>query len=207
MKTPITPGAVLVAVAASTAHAQMPQMGGAMKHIMVHWDGSVLTGHVDTTVPTPDLKNYGETYMGNAAALNGTWYNAQYGWIKDGAWSPPSESLLWLERVSASPGLMVLKGGRMSTMASHTFEPIFGTSGSPSRLAWDGTMLHNWYSTPAPGSTYESTYRIYFGDSTGTPLGGYDAAEVTLTWNAVPAPSVGAAFALSGLLTLRRRRA
>ncbi len=207
MRTQVLCAAALAAAFASAAPAQMPQMGGSMKHIMVMRMESMIEAHLDTSVATPELKNYGAMYMGNASVLNGTWYNAQYGWMKDGAWAPPTDSFVWLEQLSATPGLMAFKGGRMSDMASHTFEPIFGTAGSSARLRWDGTMLHNWYAVSSPGGTYEAAYRVYFGDAAGAPLPGYDAAGVTLTWNSVPAPGPSATLAVGGLLALRRRRA
>jgi hypothetical protein len=134
---------------------------------------------VDGSIPTPELRNYGETYMGNASVLNGTMYNAQYGWMVEGFWSPPPGSSIWIEQTSATAGLMAYSGGTM--MNQGTFAPIFGTAGSSPRIMWDGRMLHNWYAVTSPGR-YSATYRIYFGDGNGVATPGYDAGEVVLRW-------------------------
>lgn len=196
-------GVVVVGVSACSALAQMPQMGGPMAHIMVHLHGTNLEGHVDTSVPTPVLQVYPQSYGGNASVLNGMMYNAQYGWMVEGFWAPPAGSMLWIEQISATPGLLSYSGGTM--MSQGLFAPIFGTAGSSSRIQWSGTMLHNWYAAATPGE-YSATYRIYFGDSGGAAIGGYGADQVTLNWTAVPTPGAAAVLSLGGLLATRRRR-
>jgi hypothetical protein len=198
--------ALIVPFAMGTvAWAQMPQMGGDMKHIAVHLHQNMLEGHVDPGVPTPVLQNYGESYMPPADVLNGTSYNAQYGWMVEGFWSPPVGSLLWIEQLNATPGLSAYLGGMMGDMGTHTFAPIFGTDGSSSRIAWDGMMLHNWYAVTVPGD-YSATYRLYFGDTNGVPTPGYGPSEVTLNWTTVPEPASVVGLALLGVATAFRRR-
>ncbi|MCE2923941.1 MAG: hypothetical protein LW822_00530 [Phycisphaeraceae bacterium] len=195
---------VLVTFAGS-ALAQTPRMGGPMKHIMVTLTGGTsLEAMADPSVPTPVMQNYGHTYTGNASVLNGTMYNAQYGWMVEGFWAPPSGSLLWIEQFSATPGLLAYSGGTM--MNQGTFSPIFGTDGSSPRIQWSGTMLHNWYAANTPGD-YTAIYRVYFGDANGVATPGSTAGEVTLNWTAVPAPGAAAVLGLGGLLAARRRRA
>jgi hypothetical protein len=193
---------VLSITISSTAFAgmNMPVFGGPMKHIGVHLHGNALEAHVDHSVSTPLLQNYGETYMGNASVLNGTMYNAQYGWMVEGFWSPPVGASLWIEQIDATPGLQAYSGGTM--MNPGTFAPIFGTAGSASAIQWSGSMLHNWYAVTAPG-TYSATYRIFFADAFGVELSNYESDEVTLTWTAVPTPS---ALSCLALLALGRRR-
>lgn len=173
--------AVSVAALSGPASGDTPQMGGPMKHISVGYDdfGMTLTAHVDENVPTPVLQNYGGTYLAPADVLNGTWYNAQYGWVVEGFWAPPGSSQLWIEQLSATDGLNVYSGGTMMNMG--TFAPICGTDGSGPAFTWSGTMLHNWYAVTR-GGAFEATYRVYFGDEAGVPLEGYGAAEVTLNW-------------------------
>ncbi|KAA0217495.1 MAG: hypothetical protein DYG94_00195 [Leptolyngbya sp. PLA3] len=173
--------AVSLASSAGLVGADTPRMGGPMKHIMVTYDDMMQTlmAHVDDSVPTPELKNYGETYDAPADVLNGTWYNAQYGWMIEGFWAPPGSSQLWIEQVSATPGLAVYSGGTMMHMG--TFTPICGTDGSRPAFTWSGSMLHNWYAVTR-GGPFSATYRVYFGDVNGVPLEGYGAGEVTLNW-------------------------
>ena len=173
----------LALVAATPALAQStPHMGGPMKHMLVSFvDDDHLEIHVDQNVPRPELQDYDETYDGAAAVLNDTYYNAQYGWLVDGFWTPPQDSLLWIQEIKATPGLLTYSGGNM--MAPHTFDPIFGTDDSPMSIQWDGAMLHNWYAATERGN-YMAVYHLYFGDEEGNPTPGYDPAEVTLTWTA-----------------------
>lgn len=186
------------------AAAQMPQMGGPMKHAMVQFDGvTTLSAHVDMNVPTPIMVDYGDTYMGNFAVLTGKLYNAQYGWIPDGTWAPPAGSSLWIEQLTATPGLEVYRGGMMNNMGAHSVAPIFGTAGSSPRIAWNGTMLHNWYAATMPGD-YSATYRLYFGDANGDATPGYTPAEVTFHWTAVPEPAA-ATLLVVALAAWRRR--
>ncbi len=162
----------LLAAAASSALAQSPKMGGPMEHIMVSLSGTHLDAMTMAMVP-PLLKNYGETYTGPASILTGTFYNAQYGWMVEGFWSPPAGSFLWIECLSATPGLRAY--------APTTFAPIFGTAESSMRIRWSGVMLHNWYAADGAG-LYSADYRIYFGDDAGNPTPGYQPGEVTLRW-------------------------
>jgi len=180
-------GVLGVLVLAGAAIAHEPQMGGEMEHIMMHLHGSMLHAHVHNAGPLV-LQNYHEAYKGEASVLDGQWYNSQYGWMVEGFWAPPSGSVIWIEQVSATPGLHVYSGGTMMNMRS--FAPIFGTGGSSPRIQWDGLMLHNWYAATEPG-TYSATYSIYFGDANGMPTPGYMPAQATLSWELAPPPCSG----------------
>ncbi len=188
------------------ALADMPQMGGPMKHIRVMFDESsaAIHLHVDDSISTPILDNAGGPYAGNAGALDGLMHNAQYGWMVEGFWAPPAGSNLWIEQTSATPGLLAFQGGMMSMMGSHTFAPIFGTDGSDSTLMWNGLMLHNWYAASAAGD-YTAAYNVYFGDSSGVPTPGFTPGSVTLHWTALPAPGSLALLGLTALGARRRR--
>jgi hypothetical protein len=196
-----------LALVSTVASADMPQMGGPMKHVgvMFHEEHNHFQLHVDDSVPTPILANGGGTYMGAASALDGLLHNAQYGWMVEGFWTPPAGSSIWIEQISATPGLMAFRGGMMSMMGAHTFAPIFGTDGSDTKLMWNGMMMHNWYAAATPGD-YAAEYRVYFGDSAGVPTPGYDPATVVLEWTAIPSPSSLALIGLGALAATRRRR-
>lgn len=161
------------------APALAQNMGGPMKHVMVSRVGDALMVHVDPDVDTPALRNYNETYDGDASVLDGAWYNAQYGWMAEGVWQPPAGATIWIEQIVGDHDLLAY--------ARHTFAPIFGTAGSPPRIAWNGAMMHNWYATTIPGD-YHATYRVYFGDAHGQPLAGYTPGEVTLAWTSDVCP-------------------
>lgn len=172
-------------VLAGNAGASNPTLGGPMKHLMVSFDGADLHVMVDHHVGTPIMRDYGETYSGAASALNGLMYNAQYGWMVEGFWSPPANASIWIEQTDATAGLLAYSGGTM--MNQGTFSPIFSTDGSSPRIQWSGSMLHNWYATPTTGA-HTATYVVYFGDQSGTPIPGYGYAEVTIDWVAVAPP-------------------
>lgn len=173
-------GAIALAVTL-TAAAMMPPLGGPMNHIAINID----TGTVEFTVQNPSamrLENYLETYNGNFATLDGTYFNGQFGWVRDGFWSLDAGEQVWIEVLDQTPGLSTYLGGPMFDMPNWSLDPIFGTDGSGPRIAWDQLMLHNWYAADEPG-TYEATYRVYVGDAAGEPVAGYTPGDVTLRWD------------------------
>lgn len=172
---------VLTAAATLAATCNAQHMGGPMKHVMIGLDGNSLTAMIDPNVPTPVLQRYwDEQYEGNASVLNDTWYNAQYGWMIEGAWQPPQGAQLWIEQLDASPNLLAYL--RMA------FDPIFGTDGSSPRILWDGTMMHNWYASAIHEPAF-ATYLVYLGDDSGEPINGYDGVQVDFVWNIEPCPA------------------
>lgn len=183
------------------AHAQTPQLGGPMEHVMVHLHGTMLHAHAHASGLV--MQNHGQTYAGAAGVLNGTHYNAQYGWMIEGFWSPPAGAHLWIEQTAATEGLLAYRGGNM--MNPGDFQPIFGADGSDTRILWDGSMLHNWYAASDPG-LYTATYSVYFGDAAGVPLDGYQAGAVELSWVVVPAPGTAGLLAACALAGARRER-
>ena len=172
------PLAAMLALAAP-ARAADPQLGGEMKHIFISFDGSSLSAEIDDAVPVPFLTLATAAYAGAASVLNGTHYNAQYGWLVDGFWAPPAGSHLRIEQISAPAALRCYSGGSMAGVPS--FTPIFGTAGSPQSIRWNGQMLHNWYAADTALNA-RASYRVFFSDSAGNPLAGYGQAEVTLTF-------------------------
>ncbi len=165
---------LLALATAAPALAQTPKMGGPMKHIAVQLHGNQLECHVDPLVPMPRLQSYAETYSGAAAVLNGTFYNAQYGWMIEGVWSAPPGASLWIECLTHSP--------TFEAYLAKTFVPIFGTQASHASILWNGTMLHNWYTTTQPNGLFTASYRIYFGDANAVPLPDFLPGEVVLEW-------------------------
>lgn len=165
---------VMASCLSCMASAQSPHMGGPMVHLVVDFDGQTLSITPESTGPLVLHRYEGERYRGGAAVLDGTAYNAQYGWLVGGFWFPPGGSAVWIGRIESTPGLAVYAQG--------TFAPIHGTDGSPDASTWNGVMLHNWYAAESPGP-YEALYRVWFGDPvTGEPLEGFAPAEVLLQW-------------------------
>lgn len=177
--------AVLLAVSVCTAFvaAAVPQLGGPMRHLLVSQVGNDLVICYETSPfsgqcgDAPDpllLQDYGETYNPPADVLNGTYYNAQYGWLPNGYFNPPPNSAVYIELLSQTPGLSHFDAG--------TFSPIFTTGGSSTIWKWDGSMTHHWTAVNTCGD-YEAIFRVYFGDAvTGVPIPGYGDDEILLMW-------------------------
>ncbi|MBO6738628.1 MAG: PEP-CTERM sorting domain-containing protein [Phycisphaerales bacterium] len=178
-----------------------------MEHIMVTMNGTAIEAHANTSADNPILlqRFAGESYDGNAAALDDMYYSDQYGWILDGIVDPGAGNSIWIELVSQTGGLETYEGGRRMMIADQTFDPIFGTDSSALDWQWSGMMTHNWYATADLGD-YVATYSIYVGDSAGNVVDGFIAGEVTLNFRAVPAPGSLALLGLGTLSATRRKR-
>jgi hypothetical protein len=174
----------------------VPQMGGGqvgqgaapMKHADITFDGQNLNVQVDPTVDTPLLRALKEPYEFDPelawSVLGTKAYNFQYGWNPGGFITLPAGSWIWIEQLEATPGLEVYQ----RPPATPSYAPIFGTAGSSLRWRWNGSMTHNVYAVQDPTlELYEAAYRVYIADdTTGEPLLGYGAAEVTFRFAATP---------------------
>ncbi|MCB9851356.1 MAG: hypothetical protein H6817_11705 [Phycisphaerales bacterium] len=153
-----------------------PQLGGAMKHIFVTlYEPTKTLYHFiqDGEDERVMLYDYGDSYTGGAAVLNGMHYAARYGWLPDGSWSIPSQRGIFVTPVEQSPGLEVY--------GQDSFAPILGTAGSDPVWSWSTAMVHNWYAVSACG-WYEATYKVYVGFTDGTEDTAYTPTFVHLIW-------------------------
>jgi len=202
----------LVCLCPTVAATSTPDISGAMKHVFISYDSaSGISSWVDDSLPGDPASNPvvlntfpGESYPGNAAVLDDTYYSARYGWLANGFINLQPDEAIWIERVDATPGLDVYEGGMRGMWAMHSFDPILGTAGSSDLWQWNGTMMHNWYATDAVGS-FEATYRVFLGDLAGNEIAGVASDTVTLTFNAIPSPGA-LGIAACGLLAATRRR-
>ncbi len=180
-----------------------------MEHIMISMDATnTLHAHVnaDASNPIEMLRFEGETYDGNAGALDNMYYTDQFGWILDGIVNPGAGNSIWIEMTTQTTGLETYEGGRRMMIDAQSFNPIFGTDASSNAWQWSGMMTHNWYAADALGD-YQATYRIFVGDSTGNAVDGFGETSVTLYLRAVPAPGSLAMLGLGSLIATRRKRA
>lgn len=197
-----------IAICSTVALAGLPNAHTwPMEHIMIHMHGTALEAHIATSADNPILlqRFEGESYDGNAAALDDMYYSDQYGWILDGIVDPGVGNSIWIELVSQTDGLETYEGGRRMMIDAQTFDPIFGTDSSAMNWQWSGMMTHNWYAASDLGD-YEATYSIYVGDSAGNAVDGFTAGEVTLNFRAVPAPGSLALLGLGAFGATRRKR-
>lgn len=201
--------AVLLASFGSSALAALPTAHTwPMEHIMISMDGTDLHAHTNTDAANPVMMQrfMGETYDGNASALEDQYYSDQYGWVLDGIVDPGFGNSIWLELTTQTAGLETYSGGRRMMIGAQTFNPLFGTNGANMDWQWSGMMTHNWYAAENIGD-YEATYRIYIGDSVGNAVSGFGETTVTLNLRAVPSPSGLALLGMGSIIATRRKRA
>ena len=213
-----------VAVLAGNALAQdtlvAPSRGGGltvspMIHVDIFYDydsnvmQATLAAHDATPKLLPLPAGYAFDSRSNYCVLSGKAYNFQYAWNPGGTFSPPAGAAVWIECLSASPGLECYDGpGNKTITPPRTYAPIFGTAGSSTRWKWYGQMAHNSYAVLNPSNTVMSAqYHIYFGDEvTGAPeaYASYGDATMTLTWMVDPvtvvAPSRGGGLTVSPMI-------
>lgn len=174
-----------------------------MIHVDVSYDATTRRLHaaLDTSKTTPRLAPLPAGYAFDAtskyAVLSGKAYNFQYAWNPGSVFTPPPGAAVWIECLSASPGLEVYDGpGNKTENPARPYTPIFGTGGSSPRWQWYGRMAHNSYAILNPTTTRVSAaYRVYFGDAqTGAPdaYSSYGDAVVVLTWTIEPSALPGA---------------
>lgn len=158
-----------------------------MKHADISLVGNELSVRLDDTVSTPLLRPLEAPDEFDPsmpwAVLSGAAHNFQYAWNAGGFWMPPSGGAVWVELLSATPGLETyyVSGPPPST----PYTPIFGTDGSSLRWKWSGAMTHNAYAVTDPQlPRYEANYRIYIGsDATGELWAEYQPAEISFIFD------------------------
>lgn len=201
---------ITLASVATIASADIwPNSEGDMKHMLISLDQTTINVEMmgDPLERVSLIRYPGESYTHPADVLNDRYYTDRYGWVANGFIDLPAGAAIFIQTLDTDPGLDVYEGGMRSMKPMHTYDPILGTDGSSDTWQWGGTMMHNWYAADALGQ-YQVTYSIFVGDqATGTPLPGYSSDNVTLYFNAVPAPSALALLGGScGFLSTRRRR-
>lgn len=171
---------LIPAVFACGAHADIPQLGGPMSHLLVSvFDQQVFVTYESPGLSTVELQSFDASFDGPASVLNGRAHNAQFGWLANGFISLPGGSGVFVEHVSSSAGLDVYE--------ESSFDAILGTNGSSDTWQWDGSMTHNWYAADEAG-TLTATYNVFVGDLSGQILDGWSGAQVTLTFESPRVP-------------------
>jgi hypothetical protein len=190
-----------------------------MSHLLV----AVFGQTVYLSLESPDMGTVvmqdGAGFGGPASVLNGTGYNAQFGWLANGFISLPPGAGMFVRTAASSPW--------MAVYAESGFAPILGTGGSSPLWQWNGTMVHNWYATRVHGE-HSVTHEVFVGDQLGRPLDGWTAGTIDLrfafgsakgvlpvdpggvrpgpTTGVAPIPSPAGVALLGGWAVLARRR-
>jgi len=146
---------------------------------------------VPKLVPLPP--GYAFNSRSNYYLLAGKAYNFQYAWNPGGVFTPPNGAAVWIELLSASPGLEIYDGpGNKMESPSRPYTPIFGTGGSAMKWKWYGRMAHNACAILNPrGDVLSADFRIYFADAeTGArdAYTNYRDTTIRLTWTVDPVP-------------------
>ncbi|MFO0912327.1 MAG: hypothetical protein U0795_05195 [Pirellulales bacterium] len=131
--------------------------------------------HVDDTVPTPELRPLVPPDEFDPSqpwsVLIDKAYNYQYAWNPGGFITLPSNTGIWIERITADDALETFL--RPPAFSSGDTWPEILTFDTD-RWKWTGAMQHNAYAVLNPlKSIYAATYRVYIGaESDGEPLPG-----------------------------------
>lgn len=167
-----------------------------MKHIMLSFDGTDLTAHIDEPPASPVTMMSGHGFDFDAAfdVLEDRYFNSQHGWLQGFPIVPPQDSDVWIRRTGATmpdgATLGVFEGGMGMEMNAWTMNEIHTEAGDPWK--WDRMMQHDLYVADLPGE-YSMSFEVYLGDSTtGEPLTGYGSATTTLYFT-TPVPEPAAA--------------
>lgn len=187
-----------------------------MSHLLVTLhQNQVYLSYESPSMSTVTMQDNDSDFVGGASVLNGTGYNAQFGWLANGFISLPPSAGIFVRTLTSSPHLNVYE--------ETTFASILGTDGSDEVWRWDGTMTHNWYSTDTHGP-HLARYEVFVADLSGNPLAGYTSGIIDLTFeygqdlsgrigkrgsrpvNPLPTPGTLACVGFGGLLVNRRRR-
>lgn len=213
-RTLYTAGLLALCASAGAAHADIPQMGGGMSHLLVSvFNQQVFVTFESPSMSTVELQEGSGSFEGSASVLDGTGHNAQFGWLANGFISLPPSSGVFVRLLETSPHLSVY------SEFGHT--PILGTDGSSTTWQWGGAMTHNWYASDVMGPHHVS-YEVFVGDLLGNPLEGWTSGTVDLGFLygtdlsdrigtrgsvlAATVPSPGSIGVLMGLALAGRRR-
>jgi len=205
-----------------------PMAQGGMIHVYVAFQDVLSNSFsVSTDAGTPQLRPLSLWAPGDNFLPSDPWYdalspsaqglpfNSQYGFLIDSAMSdftPPGTSI-GIQLLSATPGL---QAHFYRATEPKAFTPVF--TSSHDYVLWTGNMWHPVFTAPGAGN-YEATFQFFLANASASsvadfttpaaPVSGYDTANVTLQFTAVPEPATGVLLAgglAAVLLTWRRRR-
>lgn len=196
-----------------------PMEQGGMIHINVAYNEitEVLTAAPEAG--TPILQPLTLWKPGDSFAPTSPWYttldpsqsgglfNSQFGLVLFDSDPLPVGSHIEVRVVSATAGLDVYRWRNTSTQL---FDGIMGTGGSAA--AWDWSIVSHGMFHPMfvlPGGTSgpaSATLELALVDGAGDPLPGTSSVQTSLSFTAVPEPSMVPLSIVAGLLVLQRRR-
>ncbi|MGE3311595.1 MAG: hypothetical protein AB7O66_16640 [Limisphaerales bacterium] len=94
-------------------------------------------------------------YLALDPRRQGLAFSRRYGFVMDTVTDPlPKGTTIWLRKLSGPAELVVY---RTAGSVPKAFEPIFGTAGSSSSMAWSGMIFHPAFTAPPGTNSYTAT--------------------------------------------------
>ncbi len=197
LKSLVLASATLVLATGNAATLTNVPMQGGMVMPMVRYDASHGRLHVmlDPTVPdlVPLLVSNPDDHFDPADPWydvldpnrQGLAFSRRYGFVMDVASDPlPAGSAIWIRMLSSSPGLAAY---RYRSSNPKSWQPIFGTDGSPDALLWNGMMFHPGFAAPAGTGAHTATFEAFLVENaTGETVAGSDSGPFTFNWTSLP---------------------
>jgi hypothetical protein len=97
----------------------------------------------------------------------------------------PADRALWIRKLSSSPGLSFYDYNDFTPPL--TWNPIFGTAGTPNATYWNRVMWHIGVTAPPGTNNYTATFEIFvMNTTTGQPVTNSSSGPFILNWTCVP---------------------
>lgn len=152
--------------------------------------------HVHMTTEIPQLIPLLVSHPGDQFNPNDPWFDdldpsrrglafsRRYGFVMDSVTDPlPPGTVIYLRKIEGPPEL----GFYRYSANPKLWQPIFGTAGSPTTLAWDGVMFHPAVTAPPGTNPYHATFEAYLVDlATGQPIPNSSTGPFQLRWTNMP---------------------
>lgn len=172
-------------------------MQGAMVMPMIRYDAAGGRLHVMVDPATPQLtpllvSNPADSfdpadpwYEGLDPRAQGLAFSRRYGFVMNTETDPlPSGTAILLRKLSSTPELGLY---RYRSTSPKSWSPIFGTSGSPDALIWDGMMFHPGVTAPAGTNGHSASFEAVLVDqASGADLPGTSTGPFELKWTNIP---------------------
>ena len=113
-------------------------------------------------------------------------FSRRYGWDMDVMSDLlPDDRALWIRNLGSSPELTFYDYN--DYVSPLTWNPIWGTAGTPMATVWDRIMWHFGATAPPGSNVYSATFEVYVvNTTTGQEVPGSGSGPLPFTWACVP---------------------
>ena len=114
----------------------------------------------------------------------GASFSRRYGFVMDvNSDLLPLDRQMWIRLLSSPPEL---KAYRNANNPPKSWDPIFGTDGTPAELYWNGMMFHPAFSAPPGTNNLSATFEVYLVDTvTGQEVPNSGSGPLVFDWTNV----------------------